>query len=241
MKNEIKNRQRAVAQRSWVLSVVFLLLSVLPFTSLPPLSGVWAVAFLSFFLFLAFVAIALMFGARSRKMERLLSGQSLIAQWEMDAQMLAQYAETMKQKSKEKNKALMWIIGFFFVVITIPFLFILDENQGGFLLIMGSILLLVFLSSLFFPWYYYQKNRKGDGLVLVGAKYAYINGYFHNWDFPLSGLQKLKKVEKPFRGIRLTYYYTDRTLRHSHELAIPTPPEFDREDLIKQLKEKNIR
>jgi hypothetical protein len=82
---------------------------------------------------------------------------------------------------------------------------------------------------------------KGDGNILIGAKYAYINGYFHNWDFPLSGLSMVKAINEPFYGIYLSYYYTDRTLRHSEEIYIPSNKEVDLEKLIIKLNKLNAK
>ena len=89
------------------------------------------------------------------------------------------------------------------------------------------------------PFYYKISNKRGDGKILIGAKYAYINGYFHNWDFLLSGLSKVKAINKPFYGINLVYYYTDRTLQHSEELFIPVNEDIDIAGLITKLKELN--
>jgi hypothetical protein len=83
----------------------------------------------------------------------------------------------------------MWMIVILFGLISLPFIFFLEGGEMlYFLLIMGSLILIVFGTSRFFPWYYRRHNLKGDRQVLIGSKYAYVNGYFHNWDFPLSGL-----------------------------------------------------
>ena len=84
-----------------------------------------------------------------------------------------------------------------------------------------------------------MKNSKADGHILIGAKYAYINGFFHNWDFLLSGLSSVKIITEPFYGINLAYYYTDRTFTHSEELLIPANTETNLEDLVGVLKEMN--
>ena len=101
--------------------------------------------------------------------------------------------------------------------------------------------LLVFLSFFAFgmPRYYKYQNSKNDGNILIGAKFAYINGYFHNWDFVLSGLSKVKIIDEPFYGIGLVYYYTDRTFRHSEALYIPANEGENLEGLVAVLKEKN--
>jgi hypothetical protein len=126
------------------------------------------------------------------------------------------------------------------VVITIPFLFFLEADEiGGFVLIMGSILVVVFATSKFFPVYYYRRNLKGDKQILIGEKFAYFNGYFHNWDYPLSGLSKVKAIKEPFHGIYLAYYFTDLTWRHVHEIKFPLPENFDPKPIVERLRSSN--
>ena len=169
-----------------------------------------------------------------------MSGEKLIAHWQMDREMLLRFSEETSRTQKEKSKALLWIVSIFFIVFSIAFLFILEDNERiPFLGIMLSVYLIIFVSARFFPWLYRRKNLLGDALVLIGSKYIYINGYFHNWDFPMSGLSKLKETKTPFRGIHMVYFYTDRTGRNTFQLKIPVPKGIDTKQLILRLKSEN--
>lgn len=238
--NKVKNRQKTTSMVLGVFAFIFALIMVLPFFDNNPLTGIWALAFIGIFLTISLFVIAKIFQSRAKKMDGLLSGTELLANWKLDKELILIYSQYKKSKALEKNKVVMWIVGILFVVITIPFLFFLeDDERFGFLLIIGSVFLIVLFSSLFFPNYYFRKNNKGDGQILIGSKYAYINGYFHNWDFPLSGLSKVKVIKSPFYGINLTYYFTDRTWQRSEELIIPAPENVDLNILIGQLKKRN--
>lgn len=239
---EIKNKQKSVALVFGGLTVVFILLTLLPFFRMNLFSGKWAFAFMGIFFSISSFIIAMIFKNRAKKMKKLLSGEKLIVQLKLNNKMLQQYAETLRKESTAKNKAVMWVIGVLFAVVAIPFLFFLEKDEiGGFLLIIASILFLVFSASRFFPFYYYLKNRNGDGQILIGEKFVYINGYFHNWDFPMSGLSKAKAIKKPFRGIYLAYYYTDRTWKHVHEIKFPIPEDFNPEPVLSQLCSANSK
>ena len=237
---KVPNKQAFTAGIFWVLALLFAGLMTLPFLAGAPLSGAWALAFISIFLMVSSVVTALIFTSRARKMARLLSSDTLLARWELDDEMLRVYVSLQNEENAAKNKAVMWIVGFFFAAITLLFLFFLDkEEMGGFALIMGAIFLLVFGASRFFPWYYRRRNLKADRQILIGGKYAYINGYFHNWDYPLSGLTKVAILRKPFYGLHLAYYYTDRTLRNTHELKIPASADLDLQSLMEQIRSVN--
>ena len=236
----IKNKQRSAARWFLFAGIVFGIAAYLSFREENFLSGVWAVVLLGFFLMISSCITAWIVGKRAKKMDRLLNGQHLIAQWTFSPEQQRAYANYMKSNALAKNNGLMGIIAILFVVITIPFLFFLEKDEmGGFLGIMGSILLFVFIFSRITPYYYYSRNIRGDGQVLIGPKYAYVNGYFHNWDFPMSGLKKLKVISQPFEGISLTYYYTDRTWRNEHTLNIPVDKDVDSKSLIARIKEGN--
>ncbi|RUA12376.1 MAG: hypothetical protein DSY82_01445, partial [Flavobacteriia bacterium] len=128
---------------------------------------------------------------------------------------------------------------FIAIIVFGIFILVIDEGKMAmFLILLG---LIAFLAAFAFgmPFYYRFKNLRGDGKILLGAKYAYINGYFHNWDFPLSGLSKVKPIKDPFYGINLIYYYTDRTLKNSEELFIPANEDIDIKALVEQLKKAN--
>lgn len=237
---KVKNKQLLISWIFWVSSIFFIFVMITPFIESNPLSGIWALAFLGFFLSISCAVIALIFRNRAKKMDKLLSGEKLLVHLELDKEMLQQYAETLRNESRAKNKAVMWVVGILFAVITIPFLFFLEKDEiSGFLAIIGSVVLLIFVASRFFPVYYYRKNMKGDRQILIGEKYAYFNGFFHNWDYPLSGLTTAKTIKKPFRGIHLAYYYTDLTWKHIHEIKIPIPDDFDFNPVIQRLKQAN--
>jgi len=238
--HKIKNKQRSTARTFGFLTIVAVLMVITPNMIDVHFSAAAAISFLGIFLSISFFVVALLFKRRAKKMDRLKSGENLLVHFEMTEEMQKKYAQTLRDESKMKNKATMWLVGILFVIITIPFLFFLEKDEiGGFLLTMGAVLLIVFAASIFFPVHYYKKNLNGDKQIMIGEKYAYFNGYFHNWDYPLSGLSKIKQIRKPFPGIHLVYYYTDLTWRNTHDIKIPLPEDFDAKPLISKIKRAN--
>jgi hypothetical protein len=180
-----------------------------------------------------------MYGKRSKKMKALLGKSELLAGWDMDREMKEIYVAEFRREIYSRSKMLLWVISGFFLFFTVLFLFILKDDWPIFVVIMGSAYLVILMAGLSAPPYYTSRNRKGDGHVLIGAKYIYINGYFHNWDFPLSGLTSIKPIEKPFRGIELVYFYTVRRNVQTQEIRIPVPAFVDQEKIILQIQAKN--
>lgn len=219
----------------------FLLIVILAFMDLDMLPIHPALAFISFFIVLSSIVIGYMFKSREKKKQTLITGENILAEWTLTNEQKESYANYLFEHEKNKNRFILYSISAIAIVVFGIFILVIDEGKlFMFLILIGLIL---FLASFAYgmPFYYKKSNLKGNGKILIGAKYAYINGYFHNWDFPLSGLKKAKIITDPFYGLNLVYYYTDRTLSHSEELFIPVAENVDLKELIVLLKELNAK
>lgn len=234
------NSQQAIASRFWIGTLSAAIMTSCVFIDGTVLSGIWALGLIGIFLTVSAGVCGMIFTRRAKKMDQLISGAKVLAGWEMDEQMLKEYAMLHNAESRTKNDAIMTLVTILFVVITLPFLFFLESDERlGFALIMAGVLAIVFLASRFFPMYYRRQNLRGDRRILLGPKYAYLNGYLHNWDFPLSGLKEVKIITTPFYGLQLVYYTTDRTFKHDHVLKIPAPRNTDLQKVIVALRSAN--
>jgi len=238
-KIRLENNQKSTTSKSLISAAFFGLLMILPFMEWSPVAGFWALSMISLLLFLTSLIVAWMFHSRAEKLESLISGESLLAEWQLTPQQKENYINYFYEQEKGRNMAILVTISVIAVIVFGTFILFIDEGQ---LAMIGVLVgLIVFLSFFAFvmPIYYRHSNAQGDGKILIGAKYAYINGYFHNWDFPLSGLSKIKIIKEPFYGIYLVYYYTDSTLQHTEEIYIPANDDVDLKRLIEDMRESN--
>lgn len=238
-KIELENNQTGTVKKAWYFAVFFLLVIIIAFMDLDSLPVHPAFVMLSIFFLIMSVIIGFMFRSREKKLQKLISGESLIAQWSLTKKQKKKYATYLFKHESGKNQVILFSISFIAIIVFGIFILVIDEGKlAMFLVLLG---LIAFLAAFAFgmPLYYRFKNLRGDGKILLGGKYAYINGYFHNWDFPLSGLSKVKPIKDPFYGINLIYYYTDRTLRNSEELFIPANEDIDLKALAEELKKAN--
>jgi hypothetical protein len=236
---KIENRQAKAARNSLIVAAFSAVLMVIPYYEGNPLSDLWGISFIALCSLLTSLIIALMYRNRSKKMKSLLNQSKLLIAWDMDREMKDIYVAEFRREIYSRSKMLLWVISGFFAFFIIIFLFIVKDDWPVFLGIMGSAYLVILIAGLSAPPYYTSRNRRGDGHVLIGAKYIYINGYFHNWDFPLSGLSSIEPISKPFRGIELIYFFTVRRNVQTQEIRIPTPDFIDSEKLIAQIQSEN--
>lgn len=233
---KVKNSQQKAVVISLIVSLIGVILTFLTFNEGSPLYKAYAVTLISIFIAFAGLIVALILRSRAKKMKTLISGENVIASWQLSHQKKTEYANFLFQNEKEKNKAIMWITTVLIVVIFGIFILVMDEGKGVMFLVMIALIGIIAAFALGMPAFYRKKNLNGDGVILIGRKFAYINGFFHNWDFPLSGIEKVKMIEKPFHGLYIQYYYFDRTLKNREELNIPASPDIDLGHIVSLLK-----
>ncbi|MBN2826256.1 MAG: hypothetical protein JXQ76_13075 [Campylobacterales bacterium] len=236
----IKNSQKIIVKRTLYVALFSLMITIIPPMALGGADWIFALSFVGIIAFFSSLGVAWMYHARANKLQSLIDEEELIARWRLSPEQKAKYAQQMFEAQKAKNKILFSIMVVMFVIIFTPFILFGDEDarMPMFLSMVGFI---AFLSIFAFgmPYYYRRSNLNSDGEILIGGKYAYVDGHFHNWDFPLSGLEDVKVIQKPFYGIHLRYYYTDRTLRNSFEMNIPANEDRELESVIAKMLEAN--
>ncbi len=226
-KIELQNNQSGTVKKAWYAAVFFALIIIVAFIDFDALPIHPSIAMISLFFLILSIIIALMFRSREKKLQSLITGENLLASWTLNDTEKDAYVNYLFKHERGKNMAILIVISAISIVVFGVFILIIDEGKlAMFLVLIG---LLVFLSFFAFgmPRYYKYQNSKNDGQILLGAKYAYINGYFHNWDFVLSGIKKARIIDQPFYGLYIKYYYTDRTFTNTEELNIPAPKQVD--------------
>ncbi len=237
-KLNVKNRQQRAMVISGMITLTGVILALLTFAEGSPLYKAYAITLVSIFVAIAGFIVTLMLGSRARKMKALISGEKMIASWQLSHQQKSEYTTFLYQNEKEKNKAILWITVVMIVVIFGIVILMMEDGKGVMFLTMIALIAIIVAFAVGMPAYYRRKNLHGDGVILIGRKFAYINGFLHSWDFPLSGIQKVKVIEKPFHALYIQYYYYDRTLKNSEELTIPAPPDMDLAPIVALLKVK---
>ncbi|RIJ48897.1 zinc ribbon domain-containing protein [Maribellus luteus] len=235
---KVKNSQRKPVTISLLIALISVVLVIMSFTEGSPLHGIYAITLVGIFVAIAALITAVVFRSRAKKLDTLISGENVIASWSLSEEQKTAYVNTLFRTEQAKNKAILIITVVLIVLIFGAFIVFIEEGKAAMLVVMLVLIVIISAFALGMPRYYRSKNLRGDGVVLLGKKFAYINGFFHNWDFPLSGIQKVKMIDQPFHGLFIQYYYYDRTLKNTEELNIPAPAELDLKNIVALLKSK---
>ena len=226
-KIELQNNQTGIVKKAWYAAGFFALVIIVAFIDFDVLPIHPAMAIISLFFLMLAIIIAVMFRSREKKLQSLITGENLLASWTLNDTEKEAYVKYLFKHEKGKNWAVLMVISVISIIIFGVFIVVIDEGKLAMFFVLIGLLVFVSIFAFGMPFYYKYQNSKNDGNILIGAKFAYINGYFHNWDFPLSGIKKASIIDQPFYGLYIQYYYTDRTFTNTEELNIPAPKQLD--------------
>jgi hypothetical protein len=222
----ITNTQWKWCYASLLFAAVFAVLCGYASTSIDGMEGGYALAFVSFFLAITGVAVAVLFFHRARVMDSILKGSRVLAHWVYSAEEAEKSAKREYGDYQERNRGLFIIIGGMLVIVALIFIIFLGE--GG--LITGIFLLgftvFLFIVSRVVPVIVLKQTLKApkeafiaeNGIVYEGAVYP-----FHSFLMKMDGVT-LKKESSGIPPV-LVFSFIQLTgiILSPYEIAIPVP------------------
>lgn len=137
---------------SLIAAVVFALICILSYTAIDGMSGGYALAFISFFLAVSSVAVALLFVHQARVMDAILNDPSPLAHWTYPEETAHASAEREYLEYRERNRLMFYLIGGMLLVVALFFMIVVEDGglETGLVLVgMGALL---FVISRVAPW-----------------------------------------------------------------------------------------
>lgn len=132
------------------------------------MSGGCAVMFVSFFIAVTLVAIALLFWSRARTVDVILEGPDLLAHWTYSLEDSAASASREFAEYREANRALFIIIGGFFLIAIIIILIFGEEAGGLTALILLGCLGIIALAAWGAPRIVYRRSLRAIPEAYIG-------------------------------------------------------------------------
>lgn len=219
-----KNPQRKVAFGWLIFSAMSLLAMVLPFTvEMDMMNGGFAMVFLSFFALLVGLITSAVFFVRAKTLDKLLSGQDLLAYWTYTPAEWRTYTETEFQIAKGEKVPLLILTSV--ICLVIGGIFAFADPEAG-LVVLGVMLGLIALLSLIVfiaPRLRHEKNQNSLGYAYIGSKGVYLNGVFHNWNMLAASVDNVSIEMEAIPLLAITYSFPARTGRQEETVRIPIP------------------
>lgn len=164
-----------------IAAVVFAALCLVSFFFIDGMSGGFAIAFVSFFLAISSIVVALIFFTRARTMDTILSDISPLAHWIYPEEMALASVEREYQEFQARNRAMFIIIGGMLAVVALFFLLFVEEGGPETGLFLLAVALVLFVVSRVTPWLERQRATAApheavitrDGIVYEGSVYPF--------------------------------------------------------------------
>jgi hypothetical protein len=222
------NTEWKKAAASLIAAVIFSLICLISYSAIDGMSGGYALAFISFFLAVSGIAVALLFVHRARVMDAILADPSPLAYWIYPEEMARASAEREYRDYRERNRAMFIVIGGMLVIVALFFLlFVVDGGleTGLFLLAFAAFL---FIVSRVMPGLERRRAMNAPreafiartGIIYEGAVYPFRS--FLMW---WGGLSFRKADKKGPAAIIFSFtQMVGRFIVQPFDVVIPVPP-----------------
>lgn len=178
---------------SLIAAAVFFLVCVLSFTFIDGMNGGYALAFVSFFLAVSGICVALLFVTRARAMDAILADPSPLAHWQYPEAMMQETREREYQEFRGRNYAMFILIGGMLGVVALFFILFMGEGGLETGLVLLVIAALLFAVSRVTPWLERRRAESAPreaifthrGFIYQGRVYPFRSflQYYHGASF----------------------------------------------------------
>jgi hypothetical protein len=240
----VVNPPRRTAVTSLAVALFGVIMFFVPgFLGVDGFDGGFAVSFLSLFVAVVAVIVAVLYFGYSGKLDRILRGQGLLAHWTYTPEYWNEYTQKEFEEEKTEKKGLFIIATGF--ALFFGFLFWALDSEAGFyvfLTMLGLIGLIAFVWQ-FSAWVNYRQNLTGVREAYIGRDAVFMNRKFYpfrSWFTSFDGVTLEKK-----RGLTLLVFkYTtaNRTGAQTYTTRVPVPPgeEENAEKILTQMNPKQF-
>jgi len=222
------NSERRVV-RIWLVIGALAILAI----ALPPIVGMnmmgsgYALQFVSFFGLIVAVIVVIVYSQRARRLERILSGERLLAHWQYGGEEWRRYAEAEYRTQRGEMLGLLVVVDGMMVVIGLFFALVGGEaGRAVFLGLLGFAILLA-LGVWLLPYLRYRRDASGTGEAYISPLGIYLNGSLHIWDALTARLESVEVVSSGAPGmtsiLAVAYSFLTRAGRQTTTVRIPVP------------------
>jgi hypothetical protein len=188
------------------------------------LRGGFAISVLSILVAITGIIATVIYANRARMLDRILSGDNLLAHWTYSPEEWSEYTEKeFRTEKKEK-----WLLFYMVAGIALFFgiLFVIFDHEAGLWVLvsmLGLIALIAFVAW-FSAWYDYRQNKRYLGEAYITRDAIYLNRQLHTWRGLGARLESVNLVGKESQQLlAVTYSAPTRMGRQEYTVRVPVP------------------
>ena len=212
---------------SAIAAVVFTAICLASFFTIDGMNGGFALAFVSFFLVISSIVVALLFFTRARAMDAILADPSPLAHWDYPEAMVQETIEREYQEFRGRNYAMFIFIGGMLGLVALFFILFMGEGGLETGLVLLAIAVLLFAVSRVTPWLEHRRAESAPretiithrGVVYQGAVYPFRSFLIFFNGVSFSGPQRKTQAMIIFSFTQLVGQFIIRPF----DIAVPVP------------------
>jgi hypothetical protein len=201
------------------------------------MEGGFAISFVSFFITICAIIVAVMYLGFANKVDKILRGEGVLAHWTYTSDYWSDYTEKEYEAEKSEKKGLFLTITGFALFFGILF-WVLDP-EAGFLvfLVMLALIGLVGFAWRFSAWYTYKQNIGGVREAYITKDVVFMNKKLYTWNTVFTSFDEVKK--KNNQGLSLLVFrYTTASRAGPQTYIIRVPIPHGQEELAMKIVEQ---
>jgi hypothetical protein len=202
--------------------------------------GGFAISFVCIFLAIIGVIVLVIYSGRARLLNRILSGENILAHWTYSPEEWTKYTEKEYKEEKQSKKGLAIVISGIALLMGIVFFLADNENGIWVLVVMLALIAVIAFTAWFTSWYNHRQNQKYLGETYITEDAVYINRQLHTWRGLGARLDSVYLTEgKSQQLLRFVYSAPTRTGMQEYAVRIPVPKgqEEAAEKILKHFKD----
>ncbi len=202
--------------------------------------GGFAISFVCIFLAIIGIIVMVIYSGRARLLNRILSGENILAHWTYSPEEWRQYTEEEYKEEKQSKKGLAVLISAIALLMGIVFFLADNENGIWVLVVMLALIAIIAFTAWFTSWYNYRQNKKYLGETYITDDAVYINRQLHTWRGLGAMLDSVNLTkDKSQQLLRFVYSAPTRTGMQEYKVNVPVPrgQEGSAENIFKHFKD----
>ena len=188
-------------------------------------NGGFTLSFMSIFLFIMGIIIAVIYFRRAVALEEMLSGKNLLAHWTYSKSEWLAFADREHREQVEFSRGLFLMIAVISVIVGVIFVIAVPDSLLSTSITIGGLIVIIGFTALFTTWQRHNQNLNHLGEVYLNRGGVYINRELHNWTTLGARLEGASIDDKHLGQSIITFTYSAPTRmgRTSYNARVPVP------------------
>ncbi len=176
------------------------------------------------FLLISGAVVLAFYVARFMLMQRMLSGDNLLAHWQIEPTAWRGHLEQEYARQQAQKRGLFWLVIVLMVVIGAPFVFLDPEAGVWVVAVLAATALLIAFAAFLVPRLALRRITRQEGEILIAAEGLSVGGQLTVWKALGSRLVRVELTTEPSAVLEFEVGYLSRVGYDTVVVRVPVPP-----------------